>query len=80
MSMRIVQSDLNILCSSTYTTVCIDSVSGQRRPRSACANAQADLSLRCSQIDQVPFSCVAYHVKLFEESQCKSEIPMCSSF
>ena len=33
-----VQSDLGILCSSTYTTVSIDSVSRQRRPRSACAN------------------------------------------
>ena len=38
-----VQSDLDILCSSTYTTVSIDSVSGQ-------ANAQADQSLRCPQI------------------------------
>ena len=45
-----VQSDLGILCSSTYTTVAIDSVSGKRRPRSACANAQADLGLRCPQI------------------------------
>ena len=31
------------------TTVSIDSVSGQRRPRSACANAQADQGLRCPQ-------------------------------
>ena len=36
-------------CSSTYTTVSINSVSGQRRPKSTCANAQADLGLRCPQ-------------------------------
>ena len=34
----------------TYTAVSIDSVSGQRRLRSACADAQADLSLRFLQI------------------------------
>ena len=45
-----VQSDAGIFCSSTYTTVSIDSVSGQRRPRSACANAQADQGLSCPQI------------------------------
>ena len=33
------QSHQGILCSSTYTTVSIDSVSGQRRPWSACAIA-----------------------------------------
>ena len=33
------QSNLGIVCSSTYTTVSTDSVSGQRRPRSACAYA-----------------------------------------
>ena len=35
---------------STYTSVSIDFVSGQRRPRSACTNAQAELGLRCPQI------------------------------
>ena len=33
-----------------HYTVSTDSVSGQRRPRSACANAQADLGLHCPQI------------------------------
>ena len=42
-----VQSALDSLCSSTYTTIYIDSVSGTCKPRSACANAQADLGLRC---------------------------------
>ena len=37
-------------CSSTYITVSTDSVSGQRRPRSACAYAQTDLGLCCPQI------------------------------
>ena len=32
-----VQFDLDILCSSIYTTVPVYSVSGQLRPRSACA-------------------------------------------
>ena len=41
------QSDLSILCSSTYTTVAIDSVSGQQVPISACVNKQADLGLLC---------------------------------
>ena len=45
-----VQSDLDVLCSSTYTTIFIDSVSGQWRPWSACANAQADQGLHCPQI------------------------------
>ena len=44
------QSHLGILCSSTDTTISINSVSGQRRSRLACANAQADLGLRCPQI------------------------------
>ena len=61
-SMRIrasVQSDLKILCQSTF-----DSVSGQRRPRSACANAQADLGLRCPQIAKKrPFR--ALHITYF---------------
>ena len=33
-------------CSSTYTTVSIDSVSGKRRPLPACAYAQADQGLQ----------------------------------
>ena len=46
------------------TTVFIHSVSGQHRPRSACANAQADQGLRCSPIAQGPFSCVAHQLVL----------------
>ena len=42
-----VQSALDSLCSSTFTTIYIDSVSRPCKPRSACANAQADLGLRC---------------------------------
>ena len=30
-----------------YSTLSNDSVSGQRRPRSDCADAQSDLGLRC---------------------------------
>ena len=45
-----VQSGLDILAKSTCSTISIDSVSGQRRPRSACAYAQADQGLRCPQI------------------------------
>ena len=56
------QSALDSLCLSTYTTVSIDFVSGQRRPRSACANAQAYQGLRCPQIVSGPFSCVLHHV------------------
>ena len=44
------QSDLDILCSSTYTTISIDSLSGQWRSWSACANVQADQDLHCQQI------------------------------
>ena len=33
-----VQYDLDSLCSSTYTTISIVSVSAQGRPRSACTN------------------------------------------
>ena len=62
-----VQSDLGILCTSTYTTVSIDSVSGQRRPRSACANAQADLGLRYPRIPKGPFLCVAYHMHVNDQ-------------
>ena len=56
------QSELSVLYSSTYTTVAIDTVSRQWRPRSACAYAQADLGLYCPKIAQEPFSCVAHHV------------------
>ena len=41
-----VHSDLNIVCSSTYTTVSIDSVSRQWRPWSGCAGPE--LSVNCS--------------------------------
>ena len=44
------QSDPDILCLSTYTTISINSVSGQQRPRSACTFVQADLGLCCPQI------------------------------
>ena len=41
------QSDQDILWA--YTTVAIDSLSEQQRPRSACMNAQADQGLCCLQ-------------------------------
>ena len=41
--------------STTCTTISIDFVSGQRRPWSACANAQADQGLRCLQLGKDPF-------------------------
>ena len=50
-----IQSDLSILCSLTYTTVSIDSVSRQWKPWSACTNVQADLGLHCLQIARGPF-------------------------
>ena len=56
------QSNLSILRLSTYTTLFIDSISGKRRPWSACANAQADLGLRCPQIAFRCFSCIAHHI------------------
>ena len=59
------QSDLEILCSLTYTTVTIDSISGQRRPRSACATAQANQGLRCPKTALGPFSCVSRVIRVF---------------
>ena len=50
MSVIFMQSDLDVLCSSAYITVYLNSVSGQQRPGSACANAQADQCLCCRQI------------------------------
>ena len=40
------QSDWGILCLSTYTTVSIDSISGQQMLRSASTNLQADQGLQ----------------------------------
>ena len=41
----------------------IESVSKQHlRPRSACANAQADLGLHCPQNAKGPFSCIPHHM------------------
>ena len=50
-----IQSDLDILYLSTYTTVSIYSVNSQRRPRSACANEQADQGLCCTHLHESPF-------------------------
>ena len=56
-------------CAKSHPVICFpliqfivsnDSVSGQRRPRSACANAQADLGLRYSHVLKDTFSHVAY--------------------
>ena len=58
-----VQSDLDILCLSTYTTISIDSVSGQHRHRFACLNVQADISLCCLQIASGFFSCFTSNAK-----------------
>ena len=44
------QSNQGIFCLSIYTTVSTDSVSGQQRPRSACAYVQADQGLSCLHI------------------------------
>ena len=44
-----VQSDLNILCSSTYTIVSIHSVRGPRKPRFE-RNEGLDQGLRCPQL------------------------------
>ena len=69
-----VQSDLDILCSSTYTTVSIDSVCEQHRLWSACASAQADQSLCSSQITYGPFSCVRVsHVLSIYSSLCENQ-------
>ena len=56
-----VQSNLGIFHSSTYTTVPTNSVSGQWRPRSACAYAQADQGLPCLQLTYGPFSLIRHH-------------------
>ena len=44
-----------------HSIVSYDSVSGQRRPRSDCADAQADLGLRCSHVPEDMFSHDAAH-------------------
>ena len=62
--------DQRVPCSSICTTVSIDTVSGLRRPRSACAYAQADQGLRCPQITKGSFSCVAHHI-LFRSFNCQ---------
>ena len=46
----VVQSNLGILHSSTYTTVSTDSESKQLLPRSTYTYAQADQGLHCQQI------------------------------
>ena len=55
-------SALIILCSSTYTTLSLDSISGQRRPRSACANAQADQGPALSANYIRAFLCIGHHM------------------
>ena len=42
-----IYSDLEIRSTSVCSTVPKDCISGQRRPRSDCADAQSDLGLRC---------------------------------
>ena len=62
-----VQSDLYFLCSPSYTTVSIDSVSGTEDPDQPAQMRrfmQADNDLRCPPIAQGPFSCVAHHYHL----------------
>ena len=49
------QSDLDILCLLTYTTISNDSVRGQRRPRSVCMNVQVEPGPHCPQITKGPF-------------------------
>ena len=50
-----VQSNLGIFCWSIYTTVSTDSVSRQRRHRSACVYELADQGLHCLQFTLGPF-------------------------
>ena len=64
-SVHICNSDLDILCLSSYTTVAVDSVSGQQRPRSACANVQADQGLCCPQFAERPFLCIVHRILWF---------------
>ena len=65
------QSGLDILCSSTYTTLSIHSESVKRRPRSACANAKVDKGLHCPQVARGSFSCVAHH---FIRNVCRENV------
>ena len=51
------------LLSLSYHTVAINSVSGQRRPWSACAFAQADQEIRCPHKAWAHFSCVGHQVR-----------------
>ena len=54
------------LCSSLiHSMVFIDSVSGRRRPRSDCANAQSDLGLRCPHMPEDTFSHGAAKINLY---------------
>ena len=59
-----VQPGLDILCSSTCTTVSIDSVSGQRRSQSICPFVQADRGLHCPPFDirALSIHCASYKV------------------
>ena len=47
---RCAKSDPGICSPLIHSIVANDSVSGQRRPRSDCADAQADLGLRCPHV------------------------------
>ena len=44
---EVAQSDEGICFTLIYSTVSNVFISGQRRPRSDCADAQSDLGLRC---------------------------------
>ena len=50
------KSHLGICSPLIHYIVSIDSVSGKRRPRSDCANAQPDLGLRCPHMPEGTFS------------------------
>ena len=48
-------SHLGICFPLIHSIVSSDSISGQRRPRLHCADAQADLGLRCPRMSEVTF-------------------------
>ena len=64
-------SDPSHACAKSHPCICSqlihsivsdDSVSGQRRPRSDCADAQADLGLRCPHMPEDAFSHGEAHI------------------
>ena len=58
------------LCSRfIHSVISNDSCSGQRRPWSDCADAQADLGLRCLHVPEDTFFHEAVHIRMFMDSR-----------